>query len=262
VELRAKRSLVWNEFPVAVDLACVFNTYSEFSLIVDEDITNVLFWKRKLSLWAFTLSSHVQCESFFRASGVAERGARVVIWTLWLEGDTAGDLSVWPDLSLKWLNCEDLILEKHWVIFDSFSDTLVLSGKSSDGLLLISLSLLHELVLIVGVIRVEAVLVFFNVTVLKESFFFSFLCAELRVKSALLLVFLFIGGESSPRKFDWNLRFVHDSVVLVRIKCDTCWIHVDVTFAEINVVIVRLSFDWYDGFKVVVRQNNFVFVNS
>jgi len=60
---------------VAIDLACVFDTYSEFSHVVDKDITNILFWKRELSLWAFTLSSHVQSKSFFGASGVAERGA-------------------------------------------------------------------------------------------------------------------------------------------------------------------------------------------
>jgi hypothetical protein len=49
---------------VAINLTCVFNADSELSLVIDEDVTNVLFWKRKLSLWAFTLSSHVQSKSF------------------------------------------------------------------------------------------------------------------------------------------------------------------------------------------------------
>jgi len=145
VELRAEWRLVWNEFPVAVDLTCVFNSNSEFSHVVDEDITNVLFWKRELSLWTFTLSSHVQSKSFFRASCVAERGARVVVWTLRFESDAACDLSVWPDLSLKWLDGENLILEEHWVILDGLSDSLVLSGKGGNGLLLSSLVLLFEL---------------------------------------------------------------------------------------------------------------------
>jgi hypothetical protein len=149
VELRAEWRLIRNEFPVAIDLACVFNSNSEFSHVVDEDITDVLFWKRELSLWAFTLSSHVQSESFFRASGVAERGAGVVVWTLRFESDAAGDLSVWPDLSLKWLDGENLILKEHWVIFDSLSDSLILSGKGGDSLFFSSFVLLLELVSII-----------------------------------------------------------------------------------------------------------------
>jgi len=253
VELRAERSLVWNKFPVAIDLTSVFNTNSEFSLIIDEDISNVLFWKRKLSLWSFTLSSHVQGKSFFWASGIAERCAWVVIWTLWLEGNTASDFSVWPDLSLKRLNCENLILEKHWIIFNCLSDSLVLSRQSSNGFFLSSLILLIELLIIVGVIRVETIVIIIYLTVLEKSFFFWFFLAELIIESILFLVFLFVCGESSPREFDWNLTLVHDGVVLVWIQSNTSWIHVNMALAEVYIVIMRLALNWDACFKVIVR---------
>jgi len=154
VELRAEWCLIRNKFQVAIDLACVFDTYSEFSHVVDKDITNILFWKRELSLWAFTLSSHVQSKSFFGASGVAERGAWVVVWTLRFKGNAASDFSVWPDLSLEWLDGENLILEEHWVILDGLSDSLILSGKGGNSFFLSSLVLLLEFSRIIWVIGV------------------------------------------------------------------------------------------------------------
>jgi len=77
-----------------------------------------------------------------------------VIWTLRFKSNAASDFSVWPDLSLEWLNGENLILEEHWVIFDSLSDSLVLSGKGGDSFFLSSFVLLSELIFIIGVIGI------------------------------------------------------------------------------------------------------------
>lgn len=78
-----------------------------------------------------------------------------MIRTLRPEGDTAGDLGVGPDLTLKRLNCEDLILEQHWVVINSFPDALILPLERGDGLLLVSLSFELHFILIVGVITVK-----------------------------------------------------------------------------------------------------------
>jgi hypothetical protein len=45
VELGPKRRLVRDKLPVAIDFAGVLNTYGEFTLKVDEDVTNVLLWQ-------------------------------------------------------------------------------------------------------------------------------------------------------------------------------------------------------------------------
>lgn len=72
-----------------------------------------------------------------------------MVWTLRFESNAASDFSVWPDLSLKWLDGEDFILEEHWVIFDGLSDSLILSGKGGDSLFFSSFILLLELVSII-----------------------------------------------------------------------------------------------------------------
>jgi hypothetical protein len=33
-------------------------------------------------------------------------------------------------------------------------------------------------------------------------------------------------------------------------------------FAEVHIVVVRLTFDWNVSLKVIVRKNDFIFVNS
>lgn len=126
---------------MAIDLASVFNSDSEFFLEVDKDVSNILLRKRKLCLWTLALASHVEGQSFLRTRGVAESSTRVVIGTLRLECHTASYLSVWPNLSLEWLDGEDLVLEQHRVIIHSLADALVLSLKSSNCFLLSPLPL-------------------------------------------------------------------------------------------------------------------------
>lgn len=142
---------------MAVNLSGVLNTDSEFFLEVHEDVADVLLWKRELSLRTLALAGHVQGKPLLRAGGVAESGARVVVWALRLEGHAAGDLSVWPDLALEGLDGENLILEEHWVVLNCLSDTLVLPLECGDSLLLSTLLLGLQFGLIVRVITVETV---------------------------------------------------------------------------------------------------------
>ena len=60
MEFGAEWSLVWDQFPVAVNLSGVLNTDSEFFLEVHEDVADVLLWKRELSLRTLALAGHVQ----------------------------------------------------------------------------------------------------------------------------------------------------------------------------------------------------------
>jgi hypothetical protein len=117
---------------VAVNLSGVFNSDIKLVLVVNENISDVHLGDAQLSLWAFSLASHVEAQSFLGASHIAEGSARVVVWTLGLKGHTAGDFSVGPNLSLEGLDRENLILEKHGVFIDSFLNSLVLSGKGSN----------------------------------------------------------------------------------------------------------------------------------
>ena len=141
MEFGSEWSLIGNQFPMAIDFTSVFNSDGKLFLEVDENVSNVLLRERKLSLWALSLACHVQGQSLFRASGVAESCARIVVGTLRLEGHAARDLCVWPYLALEWFDGEDLILEEHWVIVHSFADALILSLESRNGLLLGPLSL-------------------------------------------------------------------------------------------------------------------------
>jgi hypothetical protein len=121
---------------MAVDFTGVLDADGELFLEVDKDVSNVLLGKGELGLRTLTLPSHVESKSLLRASGVAESGARVVIWALRLEGHAASNFCVWPDLSLQRLDREDLVLEKHRIVLYSLADSLVLSLEGSDGLLL------------------------------------------------------------------------------------------------------------------------------
>ena len=146
----------------------------------------------------FTLTSHVQCKSFFRTGGIAEGSARIVIGALRFESHAASDLSVWPDLSLKRFNGENLILEEHGVVINSLSDALVFSSKGGDSLLSISLLFEMKFILIVGVIAVKTVLNVVDVLRLKNLSLLSFFLDQLLVESILLLVLLFVSCKSSP----------------------------------------------------------------
>jgi hypothetical protein len=213
---------------VAIDFTSIFDSDGELSLEVDEDVSDVLLWERKLSLWAFALTSHIQCKSLFGTGGVAESGARIVIWTLRLESHAASDLSVWPDLALKRLDGENLILEEHGVIINCLSDALVLSSKSGDSLLAISLLLEMQLILIIGVIAVKTVLTVIEVLRLQNLPLLSLFLSKLLVESALLLVLLLVSCKGSPGEFDRDLGLVHDGVVLVRVQGDRSGVHVNV----------------------------------
>jgi hypothetical protein len=63
VEFRSERRFVWDQFPMTIDLSGVLDANSEFLLEVDEDISDVLLWKRKLGLWTLALPSHVESKS-------------------------------------------------------------------------------------------------------------------------------------------------------------------------------------------------------
>lgn len=95
------------------------------------------------------MTCHVQGESLLGAGRVAEGGAGVVIRALRLECHTAGDLCIRPDLALKGLDGEDLILEEHRVVLNCFANALVLSLQSGNRLLLGALPLELHLCLIV-----------------------------------------------------------------------------------------------------------------
>jgi hypothetical protein len=144
---------------MAVNLTSIFNSNWEFSLEIDKNIANVLLRQRELSLRSFTLASHVKGESLFATSGVAEGGTTVMIRTLRSESNTAGYLSVRPDLSLKGLDGEDFILEEHWVIVNCFPDALVLSLKRSNGFFLVPFFFELNLILIVRVVTIKRLIV-------------------------------------------------------------------------------------------------------
>lgn len=59
-EFGSKWCLIRNKLPVAIDFTGIFNAQLEGFLICNENVSNVHFGDRKLSLWAFTLSSEVE----------------------------------------------------------------------------------------------------------------------------------------------------------------------------------------------------------
>ena len=113
MEFGAERRFIRNKLVMAIYLTSVLYSYVELVLVVDEDITYVHLSDGELSLRSFTLTCHVEWESFLRAGDVAEGSARVVVGSLRFEGHTASDLSVRPNLALKRFYGENLILEKH-----------------------------------------------------------------------------------------------------------------------------------------------------
>jgi hypothetical protein len=152
-----------------------------------------------------------------------------VVRPLRLECHATRDLGVWPDLTLEWLNCEDLVLEEHGIIIDGLPDALVLARERGNRLLAGSGSLELELGLVVGVIAVQALIAALVVILsLENGSLFVLLLRELLIEAGFLLVFLLLGCESSPRELDWDLALVDDGVVLVRVQRDTCGIHVNV----------------------------------
>lgn len=86
-----------------------------------------------------------------------------MIWTLWSKCHGTGDLSIWPNLSLKRFNREYLILEMHRIIIYSLANALVLSLKCGDSFFSGALSLLLKLCLVVRIITVKA----FRLTISK-----------------------------------------------------------------------------------------------
>ena len=117
VELRAERRLVWNQLPMAVDLASIFDTELEGLLVRHEDVTDVHLGDGELGLGALALAGEVQRQALLVAGDIGEGRAGVVVGTLRTERDTAGHLRVRPNLALERLDLEDLVLEEHFVLW-------------------------------------------------------------------------------------------------------------------------------------------------
>lgn len=154
IELGAKRSLIGNEFPVAVNLTGIFNTELKRLLIGHKNVTDVHLCDGELGLGTLTLASEVQGETLLVTGDISEGCARVMVWTLWTEGHAASHLCVGPDFSFERLNLEYLILEEHLVLLHSLSDAHVLAVKSGHSPLLSSLELSLRLSGVIGVITV------------------------------------------------------------------------------------------------------------
>ena len=176
---------------MAVNFAGIFDTELKRLLVGHENVANVHFGDGKLSLWALALTSEVKCKALLVASNVGKCRAGVVVWTLWAEGYTTGHLRVRPNLTLKGLNLENLVLEEHLVLLDGLSDAHVLAVEGSDSSLLASVLLGLGLGGVIGVVAIQvAILIVVLASVDSLLDFFSLLLlflAELQVEPLLFL---------------------------------------------------------------------------
>lgn len=160
VELGAEGGLVGDQFPVAVDLACVFDAKLERFLVSDKDVSDVHLGDGKLGLGSLALTGEVKGEALLVARHIGEGRAGVVVRALGSEGHTAGHLCVGPDFALQRLDLEDLILEEHLVFVDGVADGHVLAVQGRYCPLLASLHLGLLFGFVVGVITVELAVFF------------------------------------------------------------------------------------------------------
>ena len=264
VELRSKRCLIRDQFPMTVDFASIFDAQFKRFLVSDKDVADVHLCDRQLGLWAFALPCEIEGKSLLVAGHVGKGCARVMVGALWAEGHAAGHLSVGPNFSFEWLNLEDLVLEEHFIFFNCLSNGGVFPGQGRDCSLLFALLLGVELALVVGVVGVETLvltLVFSLLDGLLNFFFFLLLLlAQLQVESGLLCLFLGLSGKCPPRKLDWDSTFVDDLVVLVRVERDGRGIGVYVALGEVDVVVVGFTDDWDLGGEVVIDKKKFFLV--
>ena len=125
-----------------------------------------------------------------------------MIGALRAESDTARHLSVGPDLALKRLNLENLVLEQHFVLLNSLSDAHILAVEGRNGALLAPLELGLGLGGVVGIVTVQVAVIFVVLAGLDSLLdfiaLFLLLLGKLEVKPLLFGLLFELGGEGPP----------------------------------------------------------------
>lgn len=78
----------------------------------------------------------------------------------------------------------------------------------------------------------------------------------------LLINFLFPGGKGPPRELDGDRALIHDFVVLMRIQRNRCWLHVNVSLREVDVIIVTITDYGDQGLMFVVCEYHLIAVGA
>jgi hypothetical protein len=118
---------------VAWDFASVLNLDCLLDGLIDKDVPKIDLLLSKVSLWSKSFSFKLKWESFLCTRNVAIRHTVVSACSDWHKSHSDGDFRVGPDFTDERLDSEDFILEEEEVVFDGFSDSLVLSGKRKLG---------------------------------------------------------------------------------------------------------------------------------
>jgi hypothetical protein len=117
-----KSKMAWN-FSSVFDLDCLLDG------LVDENVAKIYFLLSQVSLWTKSFTLEFKWKPFFGARNVAIRHTVVGTGSDGHESNGDCNLRVRPNLANERFNSEDFILEEEEIVFDGFSDGLILSGE-------------------------------------------------------------------------------------------------------------------------------------
>lgn len=228
--------------------------------LVYKDISKVDFLLSKVSLRSKSFTFEFQGEPLFSAWNVAVCHAVISACSDRYKSYCDCDFRIGPDLSDKWFNSENFILEKEQIIFNCFSDGLIFSCKWKFSSFSLSIQIFTLIKLLLRWRIVTHVVFLFLISLWgvdhlsQEHELFCFFLLKLLVKKFLFRFFLFFWGESSPFEWDLNVGLVHDVECLLGLQSDVTFFHGDDSSGEINVGELTSSYQLNVGHKFIVLK--------